>query len=122
MEWDAARYVLLLWGAIYLITQSAICRPLRLALSRHVVIATLLYCPSCTGTWVGFALYSLLPWGSAHPVLESGLVAMALGRVWGSLFGESSVWTAEWPIIAKRLGHEEGKQDVGGDDTTHAER
>lgn len=115
---DAARYLLILWGTLYLVTQSAVFRPFRMVLSRHVVIATLLYCPSCFGTWVGFALHGLLPWDSPVAWLESGAVAMALGRVWSRFFGDSAVWESEWPLIAERLGHKaEGrKEDVGGDD------
>lgn len=113
---DAVRYVLLLWGVIYLVTSSVIFRPFRIALSRHLTIAMLLYCPSCFGTWVGFALYKLLPWDSSVAWLESGLVAMALGRVWSRLFGDNTAWEAEYPLIAERLGIvPEGNEDVGGD-------
>jgi len=94
------RYVLLLWGIVYFFTQSAIMLPWRCAVSLNPFLATLAYCPACFGTWVGFCLFSFFPWQSPHlviTVLESGLAAMSLGRVWQKFFGDPSLFEHEMP-------------------------
>lgn len=110
---EVLRYLLVLWGVIYLVTQSAIFSPFRIALSRNTVIATLIYCPACFGTWVGFALDSLLPWTPSIGYVESGLAAMALGSIWGRLFGDDSAFRNEYE---RHAWFKEGERDVGGDD------
>lgn len=99
------RYVLLLWGTIYFITQSAIFRPLRVMLgSNSMWAATFIYCPACVGAWAGVGMWELLPWSAtpgwwgAMPLVESMYASMALGRVWGVWFGDNT-FEVEMPML-----------------------
>ena len=120
---ELLRYVALLWGVVYLVTQSAIFRPVRMMVAnRSPFITTFIYCPSCFGTWVGFALTPLLPWDATAGWgwLESGLAAMALGRVWGRLFGDNQVFEFETRGLAW-FREMEGNTHVGGADSGDAD-
>jgi len=89
------RYVLVFWGLVYIITQSAILVSLRKSLlKRSTFFATLIYCPACTGFWVGLLFGALGIYGkglSSIPnvyMVESALSGTALGYLWGAYWGD----------------------------------
>ena len=91
---EYVRWALIVLGLVYLVTESAIFAPVRVPFARrHVLAETLIYCPSCTGFWVGLcvALWSWPAFHGALSVVESGIAAMALGALW-------SVWRGGNPI------------------------
>ena len=95
-------WALTLLGLVYLVTEAAITAPLRVPLARlHPLLASLLYCPACSGFWIGLGLYGLYP-GEAIPTflraVLSGLGAMALSTTWSKATGGNSAWDAEAPL------------------------
>jgi hypothetical protein len=111
-------YALTTIGLVYFITQSMIFSPLRVRLTRGSIFReALLYCPSCTGFWVGAGL-SLLGrapgWNGMHlswdplkeatenslAVIDSGLMSMAISHIWSALTqqGVNPAWEAELPL------------------------
>ncbi len=102
---DLLTFTLLLFGVVYIITQSAIMAPLRMPFaSLHPVCATLIYCCACTGAWVGGALAALGYWPGAEGgrgVIEATVVACGLGAVW-SVYGPESPWGREQALTASR--------------------
>ncbi len=115
------RFTLLLWGFVYLVTQSFLLRPVRILFSRYLFTAMLVYCPACTGAWIGIAIASQLPWSTAPylQMIESGLASMALGAIWGQIFGDSNVFEMEHRF--HRWKREEGDADGGGTGGTGAD-
>jgi hypothetical protein len=109
-------------GLAYLVTESVILAPLRVALARlHPLAASLIYCPACSGFWIGLGLYGLYP-SEALPaglldhagpwlrVLLSGLSAVALCSTWSKATGGNGAWAAEAAL--------RGEGEVAGDETT----
>jgi hypothetical protein len=91
-------YMLLLLGLVYLITQSVIMAPLRKLLTRVPLLLTLVYCPACTGFWVGVMLGStgLWPFGEVLFIpIESGIGACAIGALWGEYGPSTDVFALE---------------------------
>jgi hypothetical protein len=92
-------YMLLLLGITYVITQSVIGMPLRKLVSKAgTVPMILIYCPACTGFWVGLILgalghWPLQPWYSA--TVEAGITSCALGAVWGEYGPSTNVFEIE---------------------------
>lgn len=85
----------LVWGSVYLVTDSVIFDPLRVLLSRwgRAYAMVLLHCPACTGFWVGLALGGLGFWpveGGFLSPLYSAIVACAAGALWGRLVPPTS--------------------------------
>lgn len=81
-----AKTIFALVGLIYFVTRAGIVTPIRVAIaSRGRFIAGLLYCPACSGFWIGIA-YALIykqPWlGCVH----LGLVSMGLGAICNYFF------------------------------------
>lgn len=107
-------YVMLTIGLTYLVTQASITAPLRIVVTRGSVFrSALFYCPSCTGFWVGAALYllGLGPWGHAgiHPAsffafssagIQVAIIAMATAHIWSAITqqGVNPAWEAELPL------------------------
>lgn len=90
-------YALILVGLTYIVTQSAVGRPLRMFVSRAgSFLESLIYCPACTGFWLGAALVSLWPFPTlVFAPLESAVGAcglMALYKEWGP---QVDVWSLE---------------------------
>jgi hypothetical protein len=95
---DLARWALVVIGAVYFVTESALFAPVRVALARRSALLALgLYCPGCAGFWLGLAAAPLLfahePWWLA--LLLSGLAAMGLATTWSKLTGGNAAWEAE---------------------------
>lgn len=93
------RYTLVFWGLIYIVTQSAIMLPLRLfALRISTLLGALIFCPACSGFWIGLVLGLLGIYGPplskwSHATIESALVATVLGYWWGTYFGDPHGFT-----------------------------
>ena len=86
-------FSLLVVGVVYIVTQSAIFHLPRVWIAdRHVMLEMLIYCPACTGFWVGVVL-SLLGYGNLS-WLEGGIVACAIGALWG-VYGPGNIWQQE---------------------------
>lgn len=101
---DFLRWLLLFWGFVYLVTQSAILRRMRMFFLQYITgFGLFLYCPSCTGFWVGgLLLGGVWPWGGQglcwpwdvlngellFPAAQSAIAGLACGRLWGVFAGE----------------------------------
>ncbi len=85
-------WTLYLWGLIYLVTQSTIFSGPRVYMSQGSWIrAEFLYCPSCVGFWVGVCLTPYWPFAVGwEGYIGSGVAALAMGRLWGVLAGDST--------------------------------
>lgn len=113
-------WALLVLGFVYLFTEASIAAPYRVILSKiHWVLSTLVYCPSCTGFWVGLglALVGINPFETLDPQawwalkLYGGVGAMGLVATWSAWRGGNPAWAAE---AALRGEHdEEEASDVG---------
>lgn len=105
-------FVAMTLGLVYILTQSAIAALLRMWLAdRHVLLEGLIYCPACTGFWVGFVLKLLGYWnGSA---MEAGIISCALGALWG-VYGPDNVW----PLERDHDNTQEEENGQGTDSTT----
>lgn len=98
------RWALVVLGLVYFFTESAIFAFTRIAIARRgMLLATFIYCPSCTGFWIGLGLGAWLwPYGVVDvpwtQVGESGVAAMALGAIWARLRGGNTAWDVEAPL------------------------
>lgn len=103
-------WALTLLGLVYLVTEAAITAPLRILLARlHPLVATLLYCPACSGFWLGLGLAWLYPSPEPWLVREglSAVGAMALAASWSKALGGNAAWAAE---AALREGEAQGDE------------
>jgi hypothetical protein len=93
------QWALVVLGVIYFVTESVIFGPVRVTLTRGSVFrSTLLYCPACMGFWVGVASGFLQPALWQNPV-QSGLAAMALGRIWALCGGGGNTFATELHML-----------------------
>lgn len=103
---DLARWALVHLGLVYLVTEAAIFAPVRLMVaSRGPLWTTLIYCPGCSGFWLGLAVTHLWPepaWWLALPC--SGVAGMGLAATWSKVTGGNQAWSAEEPL---RGSHDE---------------
>lgn len=90
------RFAFIAWGLIYIATQSTIMLPLRLIILKlsPSFLGVLIFCPTCTGFWVGVLLGATGLYGvSLSPIsptwLESALVVTVLGHFWGEYWGDA---------------------------------
>jgi hypothetical protein len=91
---ELLHYIFLLTGMGYLITQSLIMRPLRkLVAKAGAVPAAFIYCPSCTGFWIGLALTPYWPFESSY--LGSAISATALMALWKEYGPQINPWMHE---------------------------
>lgn len=104
------RWALLLWGLVYIVTQSVIFRRVRMFFLRYTtMLGILLYCPSCTGFWVGALLSVYWPWQDAgmgvpySNVLESALSGVACGGLWGVIVNDGATFKNEVKRLTDRL-------------------
>lgn len=103
---DLLHWLLVLWGLVYFITQSAIFMRVRVFIGRlGIFFATGIYCPSCTGFWIGIGLGLLgyWPWHYDYGFIESGVAAMAAGRMFGTWF-DGGTFETELPMLGYELG------------------
>jgi hypothetical protein len=95
-------------GLIYIISESVIFMPIRLAFARGSAFRTaLIYCPACTGFWVGAVLgpglwpfsYNYSPlWDFVRVCLESGIAGIVIGAIWGT-WHNSVAFDTEAPLL-----------------------
>lgn len=74
-------------GLIYLVTEASITFSVRLAVAKRSLFGlTLIYCPACSGFWLGLGLFWLFPFEGPTlvRVALSGLGSMVLGALWKS--------------------------------------
>jgi hypothetical protein len=91
---ELLHYILLLTGVGYLITQSLIFRPLRkLVAKAGAVPAAFIYCPACTGFWIGLGLTPYWPFESSY--IGSGIASAALMALWKEYGPQINVWAIE---------------------------
>lgn len=98
MAYGLLQYGLTLIGIVYIVSQSYIFRPIRIIASYLRLLGVLIYCPSCTGFWVGL----LLHYAGYYPfhvkgfgVVEPGIVGCALGAVWGVYGPSTDTWSLD---------------------------
>ncbi len=132
---DAASWIafcVLATAVVYVSTRSAIARPLRMLVVPagtctpdrpiHLWLMTLIYCPSCTGFWVGVVLgiLRLLPITSGWMLLDvflSGCASMVLCGTWMHVMdptgrGGENVLQGEHPeLFEERDVPEEAQED-----------
>lgn len=108
------RYVLVFWGAVYILTQSAIFVGVRKFLLKHsTFLATLIYCPACTGFWVGlvFGALGIYGKGLSHfnnvVIVESALSGTALGYLWGTYWGDHHAFQRDFHSLQQAHGERE---------------
>lgn len=87
------RWLAVVLACIYVITESVIFGPFRVWLTKDSMFRrTLIYCPACSGFWVGVTFgmlmywpmdYGTSPWAMAREAFESGCCAMVVGAIWG---------------------------------------
>jgi hypothetical protein len=89
------RWLLLLYGSIYFVTQSQMFSFVRSGLLNATRFGTGLYCSSCMGFWLGagLALFGYWPYADHTHLIrgfEGGVSGMALGRVYAALLGDTT--------------------------------
>lgn len=95
------QYTLILVGLIYIISQSTIFSFLRVRIARlSILTMALIYCPACTGFWVGAILgfLGLWPYITGHiliSVLQSAISACGIGALWSQYGPEVDVFSIE---------------------------
>lgn len=98
-----ATWLLLVVGITYALTESSILGLYRVLVSRLGVMPTVLvYCPSCTGFWVGLglALFGVHPFDLATPwhVFASAVAAMAVMTTWSGARGGNPAFMHEMEL------------------------
>lgn len=98
-------FILMTIGLVYIVTQSSIGHVPRMWLADGgTLLEALIYCPACTGFWVGASLSWLGYWPSA---IEAGIIACAVGATWG-VYGPGNVW-------AQERGHDSTQEEEDGE-------
>ena len=114
------RWTLLLIGIVYLITQADIVSVPRVWFAKkNVFFLSLIYCPACTGFWVGLVLGAtgLWPWEDDplwFAIACSSISAMAVAKTWDSLTGGNDAYGIELPLLGLPNGEaeENGRQET----------
>jgi len=92
------QWALITLGGIYFLTEAVIFAPFRTRFAKGSGFRIgLIYCPACTGFWVGVGSHQWWPWEAsvyAAPVV-SGIAAMALGAIWSHWKGGNPAYAAE---------------------------
>lgn len=98
---ELCRFMLFGLGFTYLITRSVIMKPVRaipLAMLKirrlsplAVVLAALLFCPSCSAFWIGLLIKSMWPWPGPWQWLESGVALCACGAFAASVWSDAAI-------------------------------
>jgi hypothetical protein len=96
--YELLQYGLTLVGIVYIVSQSYVFRPIRILASNLRLLGVLIYCPACTGFWVGLLLWKLgyYPFhvNQLH-VFEPGIVGCALGALWGTHGPAVDAWSLD---------------------------
>lgn len=93
---ELIRYILLVLGAVYIVTQSSIAAPVRQRIADvHPLLEALVYCGACSGFWIGAALYQTWPYAVRWPALEAAVAGCMLGALWSGYFVPYSAWEDE---------------------------
>lgn len=88
-------FALLTLGVTYIVTQSSIMiLPRMWVTARAPLMGTLIYCPACTGFWVGCGLQLGHDFGLGN-VVAAGVVACGLMATWAMAFLHTSSWNLE---------------------------
>jgi len=88
-------FVLLTLGLTYIVTQSSIMIfPRMWIAARSMLLKTLIYCPACTGFWVGGGLQLTHDYGFTGP-LTAAVTACGLMATWTLAFLHTSSWNME---------------------------
>ena len=90
-----------LWtlGMIYLVTEASIFHlPRAWFASKSLLAGQLIYCPACSGFWVGLASWWMWPHDS-FPLIPA-VAALGLGALWGSWHSNAAL-VAEAPLRAR---------------------
>jgi hypothetical protein len=90
---------MLLIGWVYAITEASIFAPVRIFIAEHLgrIAEAGIYCPACTGFWIGAVLghAGLWPHDSGWAPGESAFAAMAVAATWNKLLGGNAAWQIE---------------------------
>jgi hypothetical protein len=93
------RWALVVIGFVYLLTESGFFMPLRLLVRKLGRLATtFIYCPACTGFWIGGVLGYLgwWPWVDwPTQLLQSAVAATAVATTWSKLTGGNPMYSLE---------------------------
>jgi hypothetical protein len=112
---DLLRWALFTLGFVYLTTESVIFSPIRVALARRaLLLETLLYCPACSGFWLGLLTSWAWPGETSWwlRLVESAVAGLALGALWGAAHS-NPMWAAEAPLRDPTTQGEEREEDHG---------
>lgn len=116
-------YVLAL-AFIYLITESWILRPIRVYIGWRFPLAfrVLVYCPACTGFWVGAVMgwWHPLDEDPAARIFTSAMSTMVAGAVWSRWFAQSP-FRIENDIIEELLQETPDHDSPQATETTETE-
>jgi hypothetical protein len=117
---ELLRWVLLMLGWTYLITESAVFSSFRMGFARGAgpFGTTLIYCPACTGFWVGCGLgaFHLWPWDlGLWAIGESGFGAMAVGAAWSAWRHGNPAYAIEQELIYDEATTREARETNDGD-------
>lgn len=98
-------YLILALGWVYLLTESAILRWLRLIIAPiNPTTLTFIYCRACTGFWIGLLSTPLFPLRNSVPtagaMLLSAFTIMLLGYAW-TYYADNGSFAVEYPHIAR---------------------
>lgn len=100
------QWALLVLGLTYLVTESFIFLPVRIAMRRLGLVSTVLvYCPACIGFWSGAGLGALGLW-STSPMsvgaptwlvctIQSAIAGCALAAAWSKANGGNPMFEVE---------------------------
>ena len=107
------RWACVMVGLIYFTTESAFFAPVRVRLARSSdFLRMLLYCPACSGFWLGLLISSQWPDRGPAYVLMSGIAGMGVGAMWAT-FHDNVAWIAE--------ARARGEVEVDDDETEASE-
>lgn len=92
------RFTLLTIGLTYLLTQSSVFVLLRVWINeKSPLLGSLVYCPACSGYWVGFTLWfvGVYPLPTILGPIDAGVAACGLMATWALAFLRTSSWELE---------------------------
>lgn len=103
------RFVMLTLGLTYIVTQSSIFILLRLWLNAKAqLLGTLIYCPACSGFWIGMVLGLLGAWPLPTILgpLDAAIAACGLMATWAMTCITTTSWELEQHATQEETPHE----------------